>query len=143
MLTFKPCKHNTNVKLQLQWDKTYLYWCKYHNFQNILKHPKNGKHEFNAIAYAKETQVKYICYSLTSRDPFLKLFSLDTMPCVHRVSFCCDNHLSSTLMNVKLMIIQLELNAIGYKLVFIIIQSLHQTHDMHSYQSLKNVNQTQ
>jgi hypothetical protein len=96
-----------------------------------LKRPKNGKHEFNATAYAKETQVRCICYSLTSRDPFWKLFSLDTMPCVHWVSFCCCNHLSSTLMSVKLMVIQLELNAIAYELVFIIIQSLHQTHDMH------------
>jgi hypothetical protein len=41
------------------------------------------KHEFHAIIYAKKTQVKYICYYLTSRDPFLKLFSLVNMPCVH------------------------------------------------------------
>jgi hypothetical protein len=41
------------------------------------------------------------------------------------------NHLNSMLMNVKLIVIQLELNGIGYKLVFMIIQSLHQTHDTH------------
>jgi len=50
----------THVKLQLQWDKTYLYWCKYHISQNILKRSKNEKHEFNVIAYAKETQDIYV-----------------------------------------------------------------------------------
>ncbi len=31
---------------------------------------------------------------------------------------CCYNHLNSILMSVKLIMIQLELNGIGYKLVF-------------------------
>jgi len=31
---------------------------------------------------------------------------------------CCCNHLNNMLMNVKLMVIQLELNGIGYIVVF-------------------------
>ncbi len=34
------------------------------------------------------------------------------------ISFCCCNLLNNMLMNVKLIVIQLELNGIGYKLVF-------------------------
>ncbi len=55
----------------------------------------------------------------------------------------CYNHLTSMLMNVKLIVIQLKLNGMDYKLVYhIVIQSLHQTHDTHWYVSLKNGNQT-
>ncbi len=86
MLTFKACKHNTSVSYNCNETKLICIDA-YHIFQNILKHQKNEKHELNAITYAKETQVRYICYSLTSRDPFLRLFSLDTMPCVHRKFF--------------------------------------------------------
>jgi hypothetical protein len=130
------CLHSRHANITQVWsyicNETKLICINaYHIFQNIFKHQKNEKHELNATTYAKETQVRYICYSLTSRDPFLKCFSLDTMPCVHRVSFCFCNHLSRTLMSVKLMVIQLELDVIGYKFVFIINQSLHQTHDMH------------
>jgi len=39
---------------------------------------------FHAIVHAKETQLIYIyMYFLISKDPFLKLFSLATMLCVH------------------------------------------------------------
>ncbi len=34
------------------------------------------------------------------------------------ISFCCCNHLSSMLMTIKLIVIHLELNNIGHKLVF-------------------------
>jgi len=34
------------------------------------------------------------------------------------ISSCCYNHFNSILMNVKLIMIQLELNGIAYKLVF-------------------------
>jgi hypothetical protein len=65
MLTFKTCKHDTSVRLQSQWNKTCMYWCKYHIYQNFFKSPKNRKHELYAIIYPKETQIRYICYSLT------------------------------------------------------------------------------
>jgi len=60
-----------------------MYWCKHDIYQNFLKCSKNEKHELHAIVYVKETQVRYTCYSLTSKDPFLKLYSLITMPYVH------------------------------------------------------------
>jgi len=82
------CSHSRHANIQT-WgyncNKTKLVCidAKYHIYQNFLKCPKIGKHELHAIVYAKETEVKYTCYSLTSRDPFLKLFSLATMSCVH------------------------------------------------------------
>jgi len=54
MLTFKACKF----------------------YQNFFKCPKYDNHEFHAIVYAKETQVRYTCYFLTSIDHFKKLFWL-------------------------------------------------------------------
>ncbi len=36
MFTFKACKHNTNMKLQLQLDKTCMYLYKYHIYQKNL-----------------------------------------------------------------------------------------------------------
>jgi hypothetical protein len=46
------------------------------------------------------------------------------------------------LMSVKLIVIQLELNDIGYKLGFhSYSKSTHQTHDTHKYPNLKNINQ--
>jgi hypothetical protein len=45
---------------------------------------KNGKHQLHAIVYAKKTYVGYACYFLTLRDPYLNLFSLITMSCVHQ-----------------------------------------------------------
>jgi len=129
MLTFKACKHNTcEITIAMRQNLFVLM-----QISHLSKHFKTFKKWKTWIQChcLCQRNPRYICYSLTSKDPFPKLFSLDTMPCVHWVSFCCCNHLSNTLMNVQLMVIQLELNAIGYKLVFIIIQSLHQSHDMH------------
>jgi len=40
-----------------------MSWCKYHIYQNFFKMSKNlKKHELNAIVYAKETQIKYVCF---------------------------------------------------------------------------------
>jgi len=39
---------------------TCMYWCKYQIYQNSKKCPKNGRHEFHAIVYAKETHVIYV-----------------------------------------------------------------------------------
>jgi hypothetical protein len=43
-------------------------------------HSKIGKKLLHAIVYAKETQVKYIYYSLALGGPFLELPSSSTMP---------------------------------------------------------------
>jgi len=55
-----------------------------------------------------------ICMLLSNlKKPFLNLFSLATIN-----NFYCCNHLNNMLMSVKLIMIQLEFNDIGYKLVF-------------------------
>jgi len=94
-----------------------MYWCKYHIYQNFLKCPKNGTHEFHAIVYAKETYVRYACYLLTSRDTFLNLFSLATISYVHQYVLVVVITLIAWWWCVKLIVIQLELNGIRYKLV--------------------------
>jgi hypothetical protein len=89
--------------------------CKYHIYQNFLKYSKNGKHEFHAIVYVKKNLNK-ICMLLSNlKRPLSKpIFISHHVMCS---SISC-NHLDNMLMNVKLIVIQLELNGIGYIVVF-------------------------
>jgi hypothetical protein len=57
MFTFKACKHNCEVTIAIR-----QLVCIDANIRSIksLKCPKNEKHEFHAIVYAKETHVIYV-----------------------------------------------------------------------------------
>jgi hypothetical protein len=60
-----------------------------------------------------------ICMLLSNLNrPFSKPIFISHHVICSSISSCCWNHLNSMLMNVKLIMIQLELNGIGYKLVF-------------------------
>ncbi len=80
--------------------------------------PKSGKHELHAILYTKETHIKYVCYSLTSKDQISRTTMIIHHAMCSSIRCYSYSHLSSMLMNVKLTILQLELKDIGYKLVF-------------------------
>jgi len=84
MLTFKACKHNTKWGYNCNKTKVICIDINIKSIKTFFKCSKIGKHELHTIVYAKKNYVRYTCYSLTSRDPFLKLFSLAIMSCVHR-----------------------------------------------------------
>ncbi len=80
---------------------------------------------------SKKWKIKITCHCLCKRNlsKICKLLSnlkrhlskpifIDYNVMCSLISYCCCNHLNSMLMSVKLIMIQLELNGIGYKLVF-------------------------
>ncbi len=54
------CSHSKHANIIQTWSYNYnktklvCIQCKYHIYQNFRKCPKNGKHEFHAIIYAKK-----------------------------------------------------------------------------------------
>jgi hypothetical protein len=79
---------------------------------------KNGKHEYHGIVYAEKTHVIYVLATSNFKRPFCKIIFITHRAMCSPISSYCCNHLSSMLMNVKLIVIQLELNDIVYKLIF-------------------------
>jgi hypothetical protein len=75
------------------------------------------KHEFHAIVYAKKNLSKIYMLLSNLKKPLFKIIFISNHIMCSSISSCC-NHLSSMLTSVKLIVIQLELNDIGYKLVF-------------------------
>jgi hypothetical protein len=116
------CSHSKYAKRTQMWSNNYnktkivYIWCKYHIYQNFRKCPKNGKHKLHVIVYAKKNLSK-ICMLLSNlKKPLSRpIFSSHHVMCS---SISCCNHLNNMLMNVKLMAIQLELNGIGYTMIF-------------------------
>jgi hypothetical protein len=74
--------------------------------------PKTGKHELHAILYGNETHIKYVCYSLTSKDQISRITMIIHHAMCSSIRCCSYSHLGSMLMSVKLTILQLELNDI-------------------------------
>jgi hypothetical protein len=53
------------------------------------------------------------------KRPLLRTIFINHHVMCSSISSCCYNHLGTMLMNVKLIVIQLELNGMSYKLVFL------------------------
>jgi len=118
------CSHSKHVNIIQMWgyncNKTKLV-CIDANVTSIdffLNVKKMEKRELHAIVYAKKNLSK-ICMLLSNFKSHLSksIFISHHVMC-SLISSCCCNHLNSMLMSVKLIMIQLELNGIGYKLVF-------------------------
>jgi hypothetical protein len=94
-----------------------MYWCKYHIYQNFKKCQKNGKTWTPCHCVCQRNLSKiYVLLSNLKKRLSKTIFISHHVMCSLKSSYC--NHLSNMLMNVKLIVIQLELNDIGYKLVF-------------------------
>jgi hypothetical protein len=117
MLTFKTCKHNTNMRLQLC--KTKLV-CIDASITSIKK-------KLNAQKWKTWTRCHCLCQRKLSKICILlsklkkhlcKLTFITHHIMCSSISFCCCNHFNSMFMNVRLIMMQLQLNDIGCKLVF-------------------------
>jgi len=88
------------------------------HLSNFLKMSKNWK-TWCACHCLCQRNLSKICMLLFNLKIHLSkpIFISHHVMC-SLISFCCCNHLNNMLMNVKLIVIQLELNDIGYKLVF-------------------------
>jgi hypothetical protein len=95
-----------------------MYWCKYDIYQNFLKCTKNGKTWIPCHCLCQKN-LRKICMLLSNRKThlFKSIFIRHHVMCSLISSYCC-NYLNNMLMNVKSIMIQLELSGIGYKLVF-------------------------
>jgi hypothetical protein len=94
-----------------------MYWCKYQIYQNFFKCPKNGKTwtPCHCLCQRNLSKICMLNFNL-KKHLFKPIFISHHFMC--SLISCCYNHLNNMLMNVKLIMIQLELNGIGYKLVF-------------------------
>jgi len=95
-----------------------MYGCKYHIYQNFLKCTKNGKTWIPCHCLCQKNLSK-ICMLLSNLKTHLsKLIFIRHHVMCSLISFYCCNYFNNMLMSVKSIMIQLELNGIGYKLVF-------------------------
>jgi hypothetical protein len=82
-------------------------------FKNVQK-----MENMNSMPLFMPKKPQYIHVLFNLKRPLLKtIFINNHAMCSMIISYCC-NHLNNMLMSVKLIIIQLELNDIGNKLVF-------------------------
>ncbi len=113
------CSHSRHANIIQVWsyicNKTIFVYIDANitSIKTFQKCSKNGKHELHAIVYVKKTQVLFNF----KRPLFQTIFISNHAMCSLISSYCC-NHLNSMLMSVKLIMIHLELNDIGYKFVF-------------------------
>jgi hypothetical protein len=115
------CSHSRHVNMIQVWgyncNKTKLA-CIDANITSIktFKIPKKWKLWTPFHCSCQRNPSKMLLFNF--KRPLFKTIFIRHHAMCSPVSFCCCNHLSSMLMNVKLIVIQLELNGIGYKLVF-------------------------
>ncbi len=93
-----------------------MYWCKYHIYQNFLNVQKIKTWIPCHCLCQRNLNNIYMLLSSLKRPLSKTIFIKHHVIC-SLISFCC-NHLSSMLMNIKLIVIQLKLNDMGYRLVF-------------------------
>ncbi len=92
-----------------------MYWYKYHIYQNFKKCSKMKNTNSMPLFMPKKSKI-FVLLSNFKRPLFKTIFIEHYVMC-SSISFYC-NHLSSMLMSVKLIVIQWELNGMGYKLIF-------------------------
>jgi hypothetical protein len=94
-----------------------MYWCKYCIYLEIFKNVKKMETWIPCHCLCLRNLNKiYMLFFNIKRPLFETIFINHHFMC-SSISSCC-NHLSSMLMSVKLIILQLELNGIGHKLIF-------------------------
>jgi len=95
-----------------------MYWYKYHIYQKLFCMYKKWKTWIPCHCLCQRN-LKKICMLLSNLNRHLSkpIFIRHHVMCSSISSYCC-NYLNSMLMSIKLIGIQLELNGIGYKLVF-------------------------
>ncbi len=117
------CSHSKDVNIIQMWGFNYnktklvcidasITYIK--TFENVQK-----MENMNSIPLfmPKETWLRYACYFHFKIHLLKHIFISHHIMCSSISSSCC-NHLKNMLISVKLIVIQLELNDIDYKLVF-------------------------